>query len=33
MLPSPALLVRKLNPAAMPGNSAIDIVLAKADYS
>ena len=27
------LLVRKLNPAAMPGNSATDIVVAKADYS
>ena len=27
------LLVRKLNPAAMPGNSVTDIVLAKADYS
>jgi spermidine dehydrogenase len=26
------LLVRKLNPAAIPGNSATDIVLAKADY-
>jgi len=27
------LLVRKLNPAAIPGSSATDIVLAKADYS
>jgi spermidine dehydrogenase len=27
------LLVRKLIPAAMPGNSAADVVLAKADYS
>lgn len=27
------LLVRKLNPAVLPGNSASDIVLAKADYS
>jgi spermidine dehydrogenase len=27
------LLVRKLNPAAIPGNSVTDIVLAKADYS
>jgi len=27
------LLVRKLNPAAIPGNSASDVVLAKADYS
>ncbi|MFY9559922.1 MAG: NAD(P)-binding protein [Terriglobales bacterium] len=27
------LLVRKLNPAAIPGNSVTDVVLAKADYS
>ena len=27
------LLVRKLIPAAIPGNSATDVVLAKADYS
>jgi len=27
------LLVRKLNPAAIPGNSATDVVMAKADYS
>jgi spermidine dehydrogenase len=27
------LLVRKLNPAAIPGNSAADVVMAKADYS
>jgi spermidine dehydrogenase len=27
------LLVRKLNPAVLPGNSATDIVLSKADYS
>lgn len=27
------LLVRKLSPAAIPGNSATDVVLAKADYS